>query len=99
MTPLSILPLRFSALSAVKMSLHDPLPHVRAEVVHQRHDDGDGDDLRAGGAVIEQVDVLLQEEADAATAGEDEEMATPNMPVRSQRATMEKVMVSPPRPG
>jgi hypothetical protein len=30
----------------------------------------------------------------AATAGEEEETATANWPVREQRATMEKVMVS-----
>jgi hypothetical protein len=32
----------------------------------------------------------------AATAGEEDEMAIPNCPVRAQRATMEKVMLRRP---
>ena len=50
--------------------LYKSLSYSGAGVIHGCYHDCDGDHLRAGSPVIEQADVLLKEEADAAATGE-----------------------------
>ena len=50
--------------------LNDLLPHPGADVVEGGYDDGDGQDGYTGLAVLQEVDPLLEEEADASATHE-----------------------------